>query len=219
MAIEQIRGCGYRKVDGLYLVGRGIWIGCDRLPFPIGSCPVCGQGIHFARAFTEINPLALFKEHYGCRDEFIPCTMCQPRSELAYIMMVGSRYYTPQSFIQEAFEQGVSKRIPFLPKKLRLGETVIYLAHPKVEMPDSSSTGNEIPEKESQFRLLDAQRKGGKGLAIFTSFTPQRVEKLIWESEATPETLKTLEKRGITPVIVPDGDRDHAPKRKGQREY
>lgn len=194
------------------MCGGGIWVECDRLPFPIGSCPVCGQGIHFARAFTEINPLALFREHYGCQDDFIPCKMCQPKSDLAYIMMVGARYYTPASFIREAFEQGVSKRIPFMPKKLKLGETVIYLAHPKVQIPDDRPTGNEIPEKEAQFRLLEAERKGEKRLAIFAAFTPQRVEKLIWDSEATPKELKDLEKRGITPVAIPDGDPDHQPK-------
>jgi hypothetical protein len=212
MAVEQIRGCGYRVVGGYYLCGRGLWVACDRLPYPIGSCPVCGQGIHFARAFTEINPLRLFQEHYGCRDDFIPCKMCQPTNDLAYIMMVGSRYYTPESFIKEALEQGVSKRIPFMPKRLKLGETIVYLAHPKVEMPNDSPSGNEIPEKEGQFRLLEAERKGEKRLAIFAAFTPQRVEKLIWESEATPETLKDLEKRHITPVVIPDGDSDHKQK-------
>lgn len=212
MAVEQIRGCGYRQVGGLYLCGQGLWVECDRLPFTVGSCPVCGQGIHFARAFTEINPLALFKEHYGCQDEFIPCKMCQPRADLAYIMMVGSRYYTPASFIREGFEQGISKRIPFVPKKLKLGETVIYLAHPKVEMPDKSPTGNVIPDKEAQFRLLEAERKGEKRLAIFAAFTPQRVELIIRDTEATPEKLESLGKRGITPIIVKAGDPDHDPR-------
>jgi len=114
--------------------------------------------------------------------------MCQPSDDLAYIMMVGSRYYTPESFIEEALIQGVSKRIPFIPKKLELGRTVIYIAHPKVE----------------------------KRLAIIAAFTPQRVEKLIWESEATPRALRDLEKRDIMTVIIPDGDPDHAPKNRNE---
>ena len=49
--------------------------------------------------------------------------------------------------------------------------------------------------------------------AIFYAFRPQRVEMLIWESEATSENLEKLKKRGITPIVVPDGDPDHDPKR------
>jgi hypothetical protein len=44
---------------------------------------------------------------------------------------------------------------------------------------------------------------------VFCGFIPQAIEQLIWESEATKERLAELEKRGITPVIVPDGDKDH----------
>jgi len=45
MAIKAKRGCGYRKIGGLYLVGNYIPVACDRLPMPIGACPVCGQGL------------------------------------------------------------------------------------------------------------------------------------------------------------------------------
>lgn len=38
----------------------------------------------------------------------------------------------------------------------------------------------------------------------------RRVEKLIWRHDADEKTLKSLEKRGITPVIIEDGDMDHA---------
>lgn len=34
MASETKRGCGYRKVGGMYLVGDYIRVPCDRLPFP-----------------------------------------------------------------------------------------------------------------------------------------------------------------------------------------
>jgi len=59
MAQESKRGCGYRKVGGLYLVGDGIFVPCDRLPYLLETCPVCGHGIHFTRSMTEINPLKL----------------------------------------------------------------------------------------------------------------------------------------------------------------
>lgn len=34
------------------------------------------------------------------------------------------------------------------------------------------------------------------------------------EESGTFQKLKELEKRGITPVIIPDGDADHAPRSK-----
>ena len=248
MAVEQIRGCGYRQVGGLYLVGSGIWVECDRLPFPIGSCPVCGQGIHFARAFMEINPLKLFGLHdlcgsgwlevfeptlgesisvgldttgRSCQDPIRPCSMCDPRDEPAYVMIVGNRYYTPESFMKEAMELGVSKRIPFIPKGLKLGQTIVYLAHPKaIEIKESVPVEKPmtIIEYDSQLELLKAQQKSLYSLGIFMVFTPQRVERLIWESEATPETLKDLGKRGITPVVIPGRDPDHQPKQKTIRK-
>lgn len=155
MACEDRRGCGYRKVGGLYLVGEGISVYCDRLPFRLETCPVCGAGVHFSRAFTEINPLALFGTHdqdvivgwdrpdmadmtvkkVNCFDNprYRPCQMCDPSKDPAYIMMVGEKYYsTPDDFRDEARRLGsISKRIPFIPRNLVLGKTPIYLAHNK----------------------------------------------------------------------------------------
>jgi len=130
-------------------------------------------------------------------------------------MGVGEKYYkTPDEFTREAWEMGVSKRIPFVPQELKLGETIVYLAHPKaceVREPVAMQQAMAILEeaRTKQPRLLETE-KVEKSLGIFTAFIPQRIEKLIWESQATPEELEKLEKRGIKPVIVPDGDRDHA---------
>ncbi|GAI78518.1 unnamed protein product, partial [marine sediment metagenome] len=38
---------------------------------------------------------------------------------------------SPEHFVKEALEMGVSKRIPFIPKELKLDETVVLLAHKK----------------------------------------------------------------------------------------
>lgn len=230
MASETKRGCGYRKVGGLYLCGGGLWVSCDRLPYELKSCPVCGAGVHFTRSMTEINPLRLFGSHDGelrwqrdasgnsdiplCQDEFRPCKMCDPTEEPAYIMTVGRKYYSPESFVKEALELGVSKRIASnsIPKKLKLGQTVIYLAHPE------AVNGTETPRTQGellgngQVRLLDAE-KAERKLGIFCAFTPQRVEMLVWESELEGEQGElykaSLEKRGITPVPIPDNDPDH----------
>lgn len=216
MAIEPIRGCGFRKVGGYYLCGSYIPIPCDRLPYPLDTCPVCGGGIKVSRGFTKINPFRLFGPHNPlCTDRIRPCFMCDPKDEVAFIMGVGEKFYpTPSDFINEACQLGVSKRIPFIPKELELGKTVIYLAHPKaveikepVVLQQAMSILEECETKQP--RLLETD-KVERRLGIFTAFIPQRIEKLLWESEATPEELEKLEKRGITPVIVPDGDTDHA---------
>ncbi|GAI02867.1 unnamed protein product [marine sediment metagenome] len=130
-------------------------------------------------------------------------------------MSVGEKYYkTPQDFVKEALAMGISKRIPFIPKGLELGRTIVYLAHPRaceVKEPAVLQQAMAIVEEAqtNQPRLLETD-KVEKKLGIFCAFIPKRVEKLIWESQATPEELEKLEKRGISPIIIPNGDADHA---------
>ena len=215
MAVEERRGCGYRRVGGMYLCGEFISSPCDRMPFPLTTCPVCGQGIKVSRGFTEVNPYRLWGVHQDCKDHFRPCFLCDPQDEPAYIMLVGAgNYKTKEDFLDEAHHMGISKRIPFIPKGLELGKTVVYLAHPKAcEVKETAVLQQAmaiVEEAQSnQPRLLETE-KVEKKLGIFCAFIPKRVEKLIWESQATPEELEKLEKRGITPVIIPDGDSDHA---------
>jgi hypothetical protein len=214
MAQEEIRGCGYRHVGGLYLCGEYISVPCDRLPYPLDVCPVCGAGIKVSRGFTKINPLKLFGFHQPCNDAWPGCFVCEPKEESAFIMGVGEKYYkTPMDFITEGTRLGISKRIPFIPKELELGKTVVYLAHPKaclVKQPVVLQRAMAVVtgEEQDQPRLLESEKEEYK-MGIFSAFIPRRIEKLIWEKDATPEELKNLEKRGITPVIIKDGDLDH----------
>lgn len=138
-------------------------------------------------------------------------------------MNVGEKYYkTPGDFLEEAHQLGISKRIPFIPKELELGKTVIYLAHPKaceVREPVARQQAMAILDgsEAKQPRLVDTE-KVEKRLGIFTAFIPRKVEKLVWESEATTEELGKLERRGITPVVVKDDDPDHRPKKHNGEE-
>lgn len=240
MANEARRGCGYRKVGGIYLVGGALSAPCDRLPYKLESCPVCGAGVHFTRSMTEINPFKLFGPHdiqvavfkdnpelsgfvkkVQCHDHFRPCIMCDPTDKPAYIMMVGEKFYpTPDHFTSEAAELGVSKRIPFIPKNMILGETVIYLAHTKaytVQDPASEKLADipmfpDLNEDPEPAKLVDAPKET-KVLGIFSAFVPQRIEKIYWQSELdnmSEDEKKDLERRHITPVGMPDGDKDHA---------
>lgn len=215
MAQEAKRGCGFRKVGGLYLCGDYKVIPCDRLPYPLICCPTCGSGIKLSRAFVEINPAALFGQHEGCQDVHQPCFVCQPNDDLAYIMTVGDKYYTPVEFVEEARMIGISKRIPFIPKSLVIGETVIFLAHPKACIDTRYEVLQEVAAlidqpATLQPRLVDAEEvKRIPG--IFTAFIPQRIEMPVWESEYkhNKKDMDALRKRGITPVPIKDGDRDH----------
>jgi hypothetical protein len=239
MAIESKRGCGYRKVGGLYIVARPeemISISCDRLPIPLHVCPVCSQGIKFSRGWTWIDPFKLFEGDHG--DEctcYLTCPACVPSfhfrqqvegTELsepiendkivkAGLVWVGEKYYSPESFCQELREQGFSKRISALPKGYKPGVTWIFTAHKKAVVDPG---GDQVP-------------------GIFYAVQAPRVEKIVLQSEfdsyvlwkkltaegdreeavkadGVPDhvvELYKLEQRGIDLVPVPDDDKDHNP--------
>ncbi|MBA7557437.1 hypothetical protein ES705_50193 [subsurface metagenome] len=212
--IEARRLCGWRRVGGMYLCGEYISSPCDRMPFPLTVCPVCGQGIKVSRGFTEVNPYRLWGIHQDCKDKFRPCFLCDPQDQPAYIMLVGAgSYKTPFDFLDEAKSMGISKRIPFIPKGLEVGKTVIYLAHPKAcEVREAVALQQAMAIVEQsetkQPRLLETERVE-KALGIFCAFIPQKADELVWESELTDEKREQLEKRGITAIPIPDGDSGH----------
>lgn len=197
--IEAKRGCGYRKVGGVYIVSSVGANVCDKLPIPLVVCPVCGQGIKVRRNVTGFEPFKFFGGDHKvaginiCLDRFPElCNICTPPQGKHYLLPVGKHFYpTPMDFIKESLEQGISKRLPLIPKDFKLGETVIYLVHDlAVKNPD-----------------------GTFSVGIFSAFKPERIEKLIWQKDATEDILKKIEAKGWTPVVVPDGDLDHAPTR------
>ncbi len=95
---------------------------------------------------------------------------------------------------------GVSKKIAAtgIPDGMLPNKSWIYLAMRNI----CSDTITEI----------DGTRRKAHG--IFMVFKVNALEYLIWESEATPKYIKHLEDLGLTPVVIPDGDEDHAPKKK-----
>lgn len=198
MPIEPERGCGYRVVGKLYLVGDGFPMICDALPFPLEECDCCGYVPTFMRGFSWLKK-SYIGEHDKtfCKCKVPACPICRPKAnKLDYygLMWVGERYYTPKDFISEAISLGVSKAINKIPKDLVMGETWILLAHRKCFAPNE-----EILTRENLVRP-----------GIFYAFIPSRYEMLIWESEATEEKIAELESKGITPIIVPDNDKAHA---------
>lgn len=222
MAAEAKRGCGFRKVGGLYLVGTGLASPCDRLPFELPEvCPCCGAGIKQARGWTwvqgskllggdhELEPVVTpchdpqLGHHIGNRAEtpLCPedtCAVCRPAllGERCGLLWVGRQHYTPGAFCKEALDLGVSKRIAQVPKGLEPGKTWCLLAHPDAVPPKGKlEFGQDAPKP----------RPG-----IFYAFLVQAVEMIVTESQAQKaQEMEKLAKRGIRPVVVPDEDADH----------
>jgi len=185
--MEQRRGCGWRKVGGIYLVGEGLAMECGRLPFALHVCPVCKAGVKFSRGWTWLD----WKNYagdclQGCACHNRNCAVCLPRFDQYGLMWVGEKHYSPESFVIEALQMGVSKRIASIPRGFKVGESWVLLAHKKAlpEEPDGNGEQN---------------RSG-----IFYAFRPARIEQLVRESDLTEEKKELLKKRGITPVEVPD---------------
>lgn len=203
---EPLRGCGHRKIGGLYLTGDpGITLICDGLPLELESCGCCGFIPPFSRNLQRLHPQYIFqaelkkhKKTCGVGSQMLcscppTCPICSPVEQKSFgLMFVGKKHYTPRSFIREAEQLGVCKRIPDVPKWLVLGETWVLLAHsevPKVSLEKLKK--NEMHMKEPE-----------KMRAIFYAFKPQRIEMPMWKGEITNDEILLLEKRGITPVLL-----------------
>jgi hypothetical protein len=214
MAVEAKRGCGYRKAGGLYLVGGGVGIPCDRLPFELTCCPTCSQGIKQARGWTWVDVAQLFQGQHltkalegdlipcGCEGNY--CPLCANPESLgkAGLLWIGEKFYkTPAQFVKEGVDLGFSRRIKAVPQGFKIGETWVLLAHAKaVAVPHPADSTQDLIGGEVPVDL-----KPG----IFYVWLPQRLEKIVLESTRGTEEIEALERRGITPVFVPDEDRDH----------
>lgn len=125
------RGCGHRQIGGMYLIFDGAMGICKRLPIIEPECDCCGRPMKFNRTATQIKPLALLGEH-DCEAEDCdcakkPCFVCHPSDEYAYIMWVGRKFYTTESFIEEAFTMGISKRVSGVPKRIKPGTKFYFM--------------------------------------------------------------------------------------------
>jgi hypothetical protein len=222
VAIEARRGCGFRKVGGLYLVSDGRAVVCDRLPILLEVCPTCGHGIKHARGWTWVDPAAIVGGvHPHCTDAF-PCPLCMAPHELgerAGLLWIGERFYrTPREFDREAAALGVSRRISTVPRGFKIGETWILFAHPK-----ALATPLHCGKCGALMRAKRGDERAGVELhcpwcshkepafrpGIFKVWRPQRIEVILLDSQRGSELARDYEAAGITPVYVPDDDPDH----------
>lgn len=220
VVVEIKRGCGFRKIGGIYIVGGVSGLECPNIPYKVCNCPVCGGGVKQSRGFTWIRPNRLFDApetsdcanlgieveityHDGSKEKSRNCNktgkICPFFNSGAHgLMWVGTRFYpTPKDFADEAAAMGVSKRISQIPRNFKAGRTWMYVAHPKVF---------EVDEKNPDTNLTEKVWKAG----VFLIFKPERIEMLITETQSKDvDLLKDLKKRGITPVIVADSATQH----------
>jgi hypothetical protein len=262
MAVEAKRGCGWRKVGGLYLVGGGLSAPCDRMPFHLERCRTCGGGIKFTRGpqwlqpdffpvhdpIGDTNRLASLVpfwekqirevatsigEDRSCCDE-APCPVCRNRDDFGPHLMlwIGRKHYTPEGYLRESRELGVSRRLSALPKGLVLGETWVLLAHLDAVPPKDPTICTRCEMGSIMHKGHHDYAFKGSGPAslsvnsvvrvacdefqtpkptpgIFCAFVPRAVELILKQSDATPERVEKEAKRGVTVVAVPDDDKDH----------
>jgi hypothetical protein len=185
---EAKRGCGYRKPGGLYLVAGKLSAPCGKLPIPLHVCTTCGSGIKPQRAWQWIMPRLLFSGA-ECRYEVCPtCPLGGAMPERGGLLWVGGAYYkAPEDFMREAMHQGISRRIPTVPKGFEPYKTMVYLAHREVVLPFRDGK-HEVASTEPC-------------PAVFSAFIPTAVEYVVKGDEGQ-EVLDRLEKRGLSLVKV-----------------
>lgn len=193
LRVERKRGCGYRKPGGIYLISGGVPAPCGKLPVELNVCPVCHGGIKPARGWTWIDPRPFIPDG-PCRLDDIKaetsfCQTCPLHNppEKAGLVWIGEQHYSsPLDWLVEAKTMGVSRRIPAIPIDFVVGETLVMVAHRKTPLgpPKALAVDDSLV-----------------GPAIFSVFTPNRIEYVVKGDESSEDIDKLIE-RGLTPVHV-----------------
>jgi len=211
MAVEKARGCGYRKVGGLYLMTEGEGFSCERMPIPIEPCECCGLvPVKRARGWQWITWEWLDKVAKPCTCEgitkhFAVCALCNGQliGEQLGVIWIGPKFYeTPQDWFDEAKEMGISRRISSIPRGFKIGETWVAAAHAKAI--------EYVEEVEGDLESLETKFKPG----IVQLFRPSKIELIVTPSMKKEDWVKKAVKKGVTLVEVPEDDRDHMPVRR-----
>jgi hypothetical protein len=173
------------------------------MPIPLDVCPTCHHGIKQARGWTWIDPLPFLRQ---CVRGTSNCPLNDDAlSQRCGLIWIGAEFYpTPADFLREAHRLGVSRRIKAVPKDFVLGETWVWLAHSKAIMNPPTSDATDLPTWTP---------------GVFHIFRPTHLEQIVTESQTGDDDLMaSLEKRQITPIVVPDDDPDHARPIRGKRQ-
>jgi hypothetical protein len=204
---EARRGCGFRQPGGKYLISSGYGRHCGALPIELSVCPTCHAGIKPARGWTWVNLAALASvrgcnKEGGCGD----CPIADNAIQDVGLIWVGEKFYpTAQSFQEEANTMGISRRISAIPRKFKLGETWVVLAHRKAisrKCPNCTTTSCLINSMDGKPACETCAGAGEIDVAgIFHVFKPIAIEYVVKEDDPQ-EKLERMEEQGITLVRV-----------------
>ena len=188
--VDSRRGCGTRKVGGLYLRDDGPAMSCSRLPIKLDRCPCCGHGVPYSRRAQWLDGDAFLASNAPqCGDELcLGCPLKEPTNIGSVLLQwIGRKFYTVSDFNTESekinpetgLKIGISRRISTLPHGFKIGETFVFLAHlDAIENPDGTHTP-----------------------AVFRVFRPSRVE-VICDGTEDDATIDKYLQRGLTPVFI-----------------
>lgn len=191
------RGCGTRKVGGIYLFFNfENTTHCPNLPLPIpDACPCCGEGITQTRGIKYVTPSKLLPV-ITKKCEMPGCPVCNPPESKAGLMWVGNMFYSTKQFLDEAIAMGISKRVATAPSLLKTGDWV-YFAHPAAIRVGSAV----FDEAEAPRKAKNTHTEPG----IFMVAKLTEIQKIIKKEDADNlELIQSLESAGITPVVEYD---------------
>lgn len=217
---SHIRGCGERVEGALYFFCDTYMV-ASRWFRRICECP-CGNSVlkpsrniqRFApaKAFPELwinqpnlshvlKGLTLqmkqYKPDYSITAEDIPEQLMAYKEDHAFAITIGAQHYaTPEKFLHEAARHGISRRINSVPRGFVLGESMVYLIHPRAFQVDVLP---DRPLKDGDQPLLFPEQRFVSG--IIAAFKPTQIQ-YVTSGNESEEYLDVLVKRGITPVKV-----------------
>jgi len=193
---EGKRGCGWRKVGGLYLIDKGEGQECARLPIPCEICHCCGRGIKPARGWTWVDGDEILRASPECPDRGKPnCESCLVHNFVRHgvgrvgLIWIGEKFYpTINDYINEVDVVGDSRRISMVPKDFAVNETYVFLAHRKAII-----NKGEVPD----YVGVTLEYTPG----IFRIIKPERIEVVVDGTESD-EKIDAYIKRGLSPVLI-----------------
>jgi hypothetical protein len=201
--VDSVRGCGKRKPGGLYMVtDPGPMVTCGKMPIPLETCPCCGGGIKFSRGYQWID-LQRLAASQPCSGPADRCAAC-PVSVIGRVLLlwIGESFYkTPEDWMNEAVDLGISRRIKAIPRGFEIGRDWVAAAHIhgiREWCPDC--TGDNPKSERSKCGTCKKQGMIGKP-AMVHLFRPSRIE-YVTTGEESADQLADLESRGVTPVKV-----------------
>jgi hypothetical protein len=95
-------------------------------------CPTCNGGIKQTRGFRWIDPKPWLSGYTCTSSRSCPAADPIVLGDRVGLLWIGAKFYpTPADFMAEACTMGVSRRLVAVPRGFKLGETWVFLAHPR----------------------------------------------------------------------------------------